>query len=358
MPAEFLAEATALAEAFGIVSLITLVVFLVSLVMTRRLGQKLAWPWRHPRSPWTAWEIAWVFLSFLILPTVCSEFLEVAGWSSRNAVGGKRQVLDVAGEPLAAAGGCVAAAEQLARESTERQLRQIWGMALSIPVIVGLGSYLRRDDRGATRQPTWWPSFAIGALAWLPIAVMTFLVYLICLGVMVLLDESPDSHPFVQLSLQESDWLSWLIFGLLVCVLGPGIEEWLFRGLILRWSIQHSLRPPIVLALAVLFGMLSGNPWAIVWSVTLLIAYPLLRGLATALRPRFPRRIAGGIYASAALFAAGHSLVWPSPVPLFVMGFLLGYLTARTGSITAAWLVHGLFNAITYVYLLRGGATG
>ena len=34
----------------------------------------------------------------------------------------------------------------------------------------------------------------------------------------------------------------------------------------------------------------------------------------------------------------------------------LGYAAARTRGIVACVVIHGLFNAISFVYLLRGGA--
>jgi membrane protease YdiL (CAAX protease family) len=73
------------------------------------------------------------------------------------------------------------------------------------------------------------------------------------------------------------------------------------------------------------------------------------------IRGRFPVRTAGSVWASAALFAAAHSAVWPSPVPLFVLGLALGSIAARSGGIAACVVLHGLFNAVSYVFLLRGG---
>ena len=60
----------------------------------------------------------------------------------------------------------------------------------------------------------------------------------------------------------------------------------------------------------------------------------------------------------AALFAAVHSGVWPTPVPLFFLGMGLGYLVARSGSIVPAVVVHGLFNFVSAVLVLRGDPAG
>jgi membrane protease YdiL (CAAX protease family) len=68
------------------------------------------------------------------------------------------------------------------------------------------------------------------------------------------------------------------------------------------------------------------------------------------------KRHARGIYASAALFSLVHSGVWPSPIPLFFLGVGLGWLAVRTRGVLVPALVHGLFNAVSAIYVLRGAA--
>ena len=65
-------------------------------------------------------------------------------------------------------------------------------------------------------------------------------------------------------------------------------------------------------------------------------------------------RRARAVYATAALFALLHP-VWPNPVPLFVLGLGLGWLAARTTGLLVPVLVHALFNAVSAVFVLRGG---
>ena len=64
------------------------------------------------------------------------------------------------------------------------------------------------------------------------------------------------------------------------------------------------------------------------------------------------KRHARAIYASAALFGLVHSSVWPSPVPLFFLGLGLGWLAVRTRGVLVPTIVHGLFNAVSAVYVL------
>jgi hypothetical protein len=76
--------------------------------------------------------------------------------------------------------------------------------------------------------------------------------------------------------------------------------------------------------------------------------------LARVKRPYGPTavNIARGIYGTSALFAAFHSSIWPSPIPLFVLALALGWLAYRTQSLIPSMVLHGLFNAVTCVLLL------
>jgi membrane protease YdiL (CAAX protease family) len=81
---------------------------------------------------------------------------------------------------------------------------------------------------------------------------------------------------------------------------------------------------------------------------------PRLNRLRRRLRIRSAQH-ARAVWAGSALFAAFHAQVWPSPVPLFVLALGLGYLYLRTRTLIGPVVVHGLFNAVSAVYLLLGG---
>jgi membrane protease YdiL (CAAX protease family) len=57
------------------------------------------------------------------------------------------------------------------------------------------------------------------------------------------------------------------------------------------------------------------------------------------------------IYGSAMLFAVFHSSVWPTPIPLFVLGLGLGWLAFRTQSLVSSITVHVLFNTVACLVL-------
>ena len=69
---------------------------------------------------------------------------------------------------------------------------------------------------------------------------------------------------------------------------------------------------------------------------------------------RPPRPDSAAVFGTALLFASIHAAVWPTPVPLFVLGLALGTLASRTGSLVGPMVLHGLFNAVTCVMLLVG----
>ena len=61
-----------------------------------------------------------------------------------------------------------------------------------------------------------------------------------------------------------------------------------------------------------------------------------------------------GLLVSSAIFGLIHQPYYDTIVPLTAFGIILGYLYARTGSLSLAILTHGLFNAKTILWLLMG----
>jgi membrane protease YdiL (CAAX protease family) len=86
--------------------------------------------------------------------------------------------------------------------------------------------------------------------------------------------------------------------------------------------------------------LLSLQPAAFV-----LLLAPLLLLTRRMTRPE----AAAGIFGTAVLFAAAHSSVWPSPVPLLPLGIVLGWLAYRTKSLVGPIVLHAFFNTIACV---------
>jgi len=200
-----------------------------------------------------------------------------------------------------------------------------------------------------------------GVLVWVPLTLATFAVYFSVLFIMKWMGVEEAKHPLTQLIL-AGDASDRILFVLSGSVVAPVLEEVLFRGLLVPWCLQRGYRPWIVWAFAMLSAFAaSGNPNAVSQFGPLLFVALLglcLIGIAQlrSVMPRFPVRSAASIWSTAALFASFHSAVWPTPIPLFVLGLGLGWLSLRTRSVVPAIVCHALFNMTSMVHLLRGAA--
>src|SRR5262249_55767753 len=170
------------------------------------------------------------------------------------------------------------------------------------------------------------------------------------------LEWHPDEHPLAQLG--DLSPLDQVLFLVQACLAAPLVEEILFRGLLLPWAIgareRHAgapespllvppvLRPWLVVGVAGLYAATGKRIDPVVFAAILAGGFGLIW-----VTVRHGKRHVRGVYASAALFAAVHSGVWPSPLPLFVLGLGLAWLAVRTRGILAPVVVHGLFNAVS-----------
>jgi membrane protease YdiL (CAAX protease family) len=192
--------------------------------------------------------------------------------------------------------------------------------------------------------------------------------------------------------------IEWGLFVVQTVLIAPILEEWLFRGVLLPWLAQKRPVPPpaaatipprrrtlVVLLAAVAIGVmltlgtnLLNQPDVVrrafstnIHGATATYLIPALffvalvpvdfilhrlRWVRRHLRIRSAQQLRA-IWASAALFAAVHAVVWPSPVPLVVLAIGLGYLYLRTRSLVGPIVVHGMFNAVSALYLVLGGSS-
>jgi membrane protease YdiL (CAAX protease family) len=218
-------------------------------------------------------------------------------------------------------------------------------------------------------------AMTLAVLAWAILTPIVMVIHGLVNWVFTQIDVTPEQHPLTELARGEG-W-EQLSFLLQACLVAPIIEELVFRGILLPWMVgarerntgvlqtspvgPSSARPILVMAIAVgmpiaalIIALINGSSRKI---DPVIFACVLTIGLAVLwIGVRHGRRHYRAVFVSAAFFALVHSAVWPTPIPLFFLGLGLGWLAIRTRGIFVPVIVHGLFNAVSAVYVLRGAA--
>lgn len=358
MPAETLQEFSKLATSYAIVGGVAVPVAVASWLASRKLGRPL-FPRQSPgRSRWNGFEVLFLFFFNIVLLSLLVVGLQQAGFY--RAVYGPEFPDPIATSDAVGAVAGAAAESVLAEEAASFQtVRAVWAGLFAVPVLAGIVLALRAG-KGA------WPGvdpagipgrIAVGVVAWAVFTPLVFAVYGLTDLVISAIGGEIERHPMTRLGVGESTF-DQLLFAASVCVAAPLTEEILFRGILVRWACGRGYRPWLVMVGAVGLAILGSGEIrspAVAFAVLLPVG---LGGVILVGKPAMSRGFAlraGGIWASAALFAMAHSAVWPTPVPLFFLGLGLGFLALRTRGILACVVAHGLFNAVSFVYLLRGG---
>lgn len=219
----------------------------------------------------------------------------------------------------------------------------------AIPIWLGL-SHVRRRPSARSRLLA---DLRHGAQAFLVLTPITFAVFFFVKGISLFFGEAADEHPLV--SFDCSTPLGVSLFFLSACVAAPFLEESAFRGILMPWARQRRAVSLLLFALAVMMLLyVKGydHTGLLLFLVDLVCAMALAY-FGREVWKRWPDRTASSIMATSALFGALHASVWPTPIPLTVLGIGLGVLTARCGSVRPAIVAHGLFNAVSVVEVLR-----
>ncbi|WP_337176507.1 CPBP family intramembrane glutamic endopeptidase [Paludisphaera sp.] len=131
-----------------------------------------------------------------------------------------------------------------------------------------------------------------------------------------------QAHPVEQMLTTEFSLSTAAISLLGAVVLAPIVEELAFRGVLQGWLVRVSRG-------------LSGRD----------------RTDESAAESG-PRGAMPGVVLASALFAAIHSPQWPAPIALFLLALVMGLVKEKTGSLTAAIVIHALFNATSTLGML------
>jgi membrane protease YdiL (CAAX protease family) len=243
---------------------------------------------------------------------------------------------------------------------------ELWEQAWTLPtevvtvfVLFRLASKTQFYQLGLTfsRAPA---TFVAGYGVWL---IFTPLVYLLNLVVLLVYQRTvqvpPEEHPLAKMLQSQPTAVEWLLAFSVGVLAAPVTEELLFRGVLQAWLVRNPLGAAATLAAAGGWAYLSGgkhSPWPAVFVLVMIPGY----FVSVVVGRRWLRHptSAPAIYASSLLFAAFHSTIWPTPIPLFVLSLALGYLVFRTQSLLSSITVHALFNGVAFVaVLLTHGAT-
>jgi membrane protease YdiL (CAAX protease family) len=208
-----------------------------------------------------------------------------------------------------------------------------------------------------------------GCGAWLLITPLVFGINILATYLTKLMDpEAVQAHALSRLALGGATPLEWGLIIFSAIVIAPVIEETVFRGMLQPWfaGFRNGGAAAMAAAFAVAVTMREtqivealrhggvGLVTALMPAILVLVLVPGY--LSVSRRPPWPESPA--VFGTALLFASVHAAVWPTPVPLFVLGLALGMLALRTGSLVGSMVLHGLFNSVTCVLLLSGWVTG
>lgn len=345
---------------------------LICYIYCRVRKQQLVAPINYPFAKWNGFTVVAAFMTIIGVPFVSHQLLINTGFF-RELYG--------ADFPI------TSSPEPTKEEKIAATLRYMWANAISFPIQVSLVILIAwRNSRSHPFQHTRFaPNFVNGYLMWLlvtPAALSVFSVANIIHTAMT--NKPPDQHPLTTILGQASKF-EWALFVLQTVMFAPVIEELMVRGLLLPWLCQEKpsdeqsvfvvmpgQRSHVIMAMAVMVAAMMQvdfqwepddqrnwlksfaplvPPAFFLLVVPIYLWLPRYHRLIRHLRIRSPQHVRA-IIASSALFAAFHTSVWPSPIPLLVLSIGISYLAVRTQSLVGPIVVHSLFNAVSAICLI------
>jgi membrane protease YdiL (CAAX protease family) len=350
VPAEFWTDAARMATSGLLVAAGAVPVGLVARARRPR-GEPPLPRWAPWPVPWTGFEVVVAFLMVtIVLPVAALQLLTSTGFYQH-----------IYGADFLLPGAPDADPEQLKEANT---LRMLWANLLALPAVIGLLWLAAKSlypkwkpnlaGRGSTAGKVW-----LAVAAWLALAPVVLTFNAVVNAVAQWLDVPPETHALAKLAARPL--LDQVLFALEACVGAPLREELIFRGVLLAWCVGRirvpgagptpltDARPAFVMVAVVARAVMEQRTGPIVFAALLVVGFALVWRFA-----RVGARRARAVYATAAFFAMVHAGVWPNPVPLFVLGLGLGWLAVRTNGIVVPAVVHGLFNAVSVAFVLRG----
>jgi membrane protease YdiL (CAAX protease family) len=310
--------------------------------------------------PWTGPEVLLAScLIYLAWPATFSLLLQGSGLY-RWFYGPGPVAQQAAGVGAAAGPGAARAAEPTFRR-LDSYRQGLWlnaftfpFQALTIPVLLFSVSGTRPSQLGLTRRRLG-QNLLVGFVGALVLVPCVFGVYYLVIALYHSWGAAPtEEHPLTQVAQFGLAPVEWGLLVLSAVVAAPVVEEQVFRGLLQPWFAKRREGGALAMVLAFLMALamrrseievsLPRGPWAVAGeclpALFVLALVPVF--LLVWWRSRTP--VGPAIFGTAVLFAAFHSGVWPSPVPLLLLALGLGIIAYRAQSLAAPMLIHALFN--------------
>jgi membrane protease YdiL (CAAX protease family) len=300
-------------------------------------NRRLFPPQRQRSAPWNGFEVCLVFLfTQLLVPAFRYELLNHIGFFNwlYGAAAADSKLMDARHALWSLAFGF---------------LFQLAGTLIILRLCSGTRLYqLGLTSQDAGRQ------VVLGWLAWLLLTPPVIAVNIVATwGYWLSEGTSPEEHPLARLARDQPLAIDWGAILLTSMVMAPVLEELLFRRVLQGWAAERPWGGPIILLFA--FALTTVKPSSALrdWEPALFVllmapwGFVVERLFRRWLRQRYLFR---ALYSTAILFAVFH--LWPTPVPLFVLGLGLGFLAYRTQNLIAPIVCHALFNGVACVVML------
>jgi len=336
VPGEFWSDASRMVECGGWIAAGAVPVGLAALALVRRTGANLLPPPRKWTVPWGGFELLFAFLFAVVAP------MELVN----------RLLLEMSF--YRAVYGAEAPAEAW------QAMQPLWAAVFFTPFFIVSLALIGRALYGNRRLPlrgSIAARVALGVAGWIVLHPIVAIVHGITTGIFLGFDWNLDEHPLAKSFHGGRSQIDRILLVVQAAIATPILEELLFRGLLLPWIFGRRYRGGLAMIFVLVMTAAASydrgiNDFSrtigpIGFASVMLAGFALLQVL-----PIRKRRTLTAIYASAACFAAVHTSVWPTPIPLFLLGLGLGWLAFRTRSILAPAIVHGLFNAVSVLFVL------
>jgi membrane protease YdiL (CAAX protease family) len=318
---------------------------------------------------WTGREVFLVFCAYIGFPSVIVMMLMMIGFFN--------PLIGPAPDPESAEPAFTTYAEQCGAISSPLFLTVTLGVIFAM-LFARRGVRPHHLGLSRARLPA---NLALGLAALL---IGFPLVMGVHVAVGLLLGNRP--HALTQAGQQIREQWEWFFLAFQATVAAPVLEEIVFRGVLLGWLRRATLAGHMMVIAATLLvstrGISYEDPVAkeAVTDFGPLIFAAVLAGIYIILLIRVARqfglaqeeiatwevnselatdradafRAANAklaVFGSAMLFASFHAPGWPDPLPLLLLGLILGWLAMRTQSLIGPITLHAVFNLVAFIAL-------